>query len=209
MNNNENRKSAAKQINLKHIPGFEGYYKISEQGEVYSIRQSKFLKPRMSQDGYKRVALCVDGKRYEHRVARLVAMTYLDNPNNLPQVNHINFNTLDDYFSNLEWCTGEYNSKYSYEAGRLDGKVRGCNKIYTLTNIYNGKSFSIIGFKNLLKQLNISNSCKHSLLRNANTGKYITKGVLKGLRIDIDDLKVQRLSNDGVGSSESKCGTPE
>lgn len=193
--NNENRQSAAERINYKDIPGFSGYYTISKEGDVYSIRANKNLKPRMSQDGYKRVALCVDGKRYEYRVARLVADAFVDNPENKPQVNHKDLNTINDHFENLEWCTNKENSDHAALAGRREGDLRGIYKAYIFTNVYNGKSFTILGFKSLLKHFNVNDTCKRTLSRRANTGEYIKKGVFKGLKLDIIDLKVQRLSH--------------
>lgn len=204
-NNLQNGQSAAKQIETKDIPGFEEFYSISKNGDVYSKRQNKFLKNRLSKDGYNRVALCVNGKRYEHRVARLVAMTYIDNPNELPQVNHIDLNTLNDSVSNLEWCTNKQNADHAALAGNREGIIRGIYKAYKFTNVFNNKSFVIIGFKNLMKHFNVKDTCKKTLSRRANTGDYIKKGVFKGFKVDVFDLKVQRLSpNQGVDSSESK-----
>ena len=88
MTNNKNGQSAAKQIVLKPIKNWEDLYKISNNGDVYSIRSKKYLKPRLSMDGYKRVALYKDGKSYEYRIARLVAETFVENSEDKPQVNH-------------------------------------------------------------------------------------------------------------------------
>lgn len=62
MKNNENGQSAAKQIILKDVKGFEGLYKISNDGKVWSEYKKDFLKPRLSMDGYERVALSSNGK---------------------------------------------------------------------------------------------------------------------------------------------------
>ena len=115
--NNINRQSAAKQILTKPIKGWEDKYTISINGDVYSIRSNKFLKPRLSLDGYERVCLCNGSIKREYRVHRLVAETFIDNPNNLPQVNHIDGNKLNNYLSNLEWCTPEYNIQHGKEKG--------------------------------------------------------------------------------------------
>lgn len=84
MNNNENWQSAAKRINMRPIKGWEDKYTISDTGKVFSIRNNKFLRPRISMDGYERVCLCDDTKRYEYRVHRLVAEAFMENPNKLP-----------------------------------------------------------------------------------------------------------------------------
>lgn len=69
-------------------------------------------------DGYERVALCRDGKNYEMRVHRLVAEAFIDNPNNLPQVNHKDFNRRNNVFTNLEWCDDYTNTHYSISNNR-------------------------------------------------------------------------------------------
>lgn len=203
-----NRQSAAKQIEMKSIPGFEGYYKITKDGKVFSIKRNKFLKPRLSMDGYKRVSLFVDGKRYEHRIARLVAMTYIDNPENKEQVNHKDYNRINDCLENLEWVTQEENTKHSFDNNRYN--IPENYKVYTFTNVHNGNSFSIIGITNVAKQFGCSKkNFKACITKYANTGMYVKQGMFKGMRIDSENLKVQRLSREGVDSSESKSRTPK
>lgn len=206
MNNNEKWQSAAKQIIMKPIKGFEELYSITEDGNVYSIRRNKFLKPRLSMDGYKRVCLCDDTKRYEFRIARLVADAFVSNPENKEQVNHKDYNRLNDAVDNLEWCSNYENSHYSFDNNRFS--IPKDYKVYTFTNIYNNKSFSIIGMANVAKQFGCSRKNFNAIVtKYTNTGKYVKQGFFKGLRVDSEYLKVQRLSQMGVGSSESKCET--
>jgi len=74
--------------------------------------------------------------------------------------------------------------------------------------VFNGNSFTILGFKNVLKQFGGSKrNFIDRVQKYANTGAYIKYGRFKGLRIDVEDLKVQRLVNNDVPSSEGKCGT--
>ena len=217
--NNENGQSAAKQILVKPIKGWEDLYTISSDGKVFSIRSNKYLKPRLSMDGYERVALCRGNYRREYRIHRLVAEAFLENPDNLPQVNHKDFNTRNNYLENLEWCTNKENTEYSIRNNRkgfgnqiLDREVYGGTfkacKAYTFTNVFNNKSFTIIGIKSVLSQFGCS---KKTFLANVvkycNTGAYVKQGLFKGLRIDSEYLKVQRLVDDDVPSSEGKCGT--
>lgn len=219
--NNKNGQSAAKQILVKPVKGWEDLYTISSDGKVFSIRSQKYLKPRLSMDGYERVALC-RGRKYrrEYRIHRLVAEAFLENPNDLPQVNHKDFNTRNNCLENLEWCTNEYNARYSISNGRSgfgnqfsnrgkDGQFKQY-KAYTFTNVYNNKSFTVIGIKNVLNQFGCS---KKTFLANVvkycNTGAYVKQGLFKGLRIDSEYLKVQRLVDNDVPSSEGKCGTSQ
>lgn len=212
----ENGQSAAEQILTKPIKGWEDKYTISSNGDVYSIRTGKFLKPRLSLGGYARVALCDGGVRREYRVHRLVAEAFLDNPNKYDQINHKDFNTLNNYLDNLEWCDCKYNTHYSIDANRVgfgnqkslrntDGKFKQC-KAYTFTNVYNGKQFTIIGLKNIVKQIGCSmKNVKAIVSKYANSGMYIKQGYFKGLRIDSEYLEVHRLTpNQGVGSSDPK-----
>lgn len=189
----KNRQSAAKQIEMKSIPGWEEHYSITKEGNVYSHKRNKFLKPRKSMDGYNRVALSREGIRREYRVARLVATTFIGQPGTNEQINHKDYNRDNDCLYNLEWVSQEENIKYSFDENRyiIPKNV----KVYTFTNVYNGNSFSIIGIKNVAKQFNSSiKNFKACLTKYANTGQYVKQGMFKGLRIDSEYLKVQRLS---------------
>lgn len=218
--NNENGQSAAKQILVKPIKGWEDLYTISSDGKVFSIRSQKYLKPRLSMDGYERVALSRGrGYRREYRVHRLVAEAFIENPNNLPQVNHKDFNVRNNCLENLEWCSNYDNAHYSMNNDRhgfgknpgirdpKSGRFDAC-KAYTFTNVYNNKSFTIIGIKNVLSQFGCpKKTFLANVVKYCNTGAYVKQGLFKGLRIDSEYLKVQRLVDNDVPSSEGKCGT--
>ncbi|MCF0116886.1 MAG: HNH endonuclease [Bacilli bacterium] len=66
----------------------------------------------MKSDRYYRVTLCKNKKQKTLYIHRLIAETFLDNPNNLPEVNHIDENKHNNNINNLEWCSHEYNMKY-------------------------------------------------------------------------------------------------
>lgn len=102
-------------VELEGIPG----YKISDQGDVYSIRSKRLLKPW--KDGDRRMVQLTGRKKYF--VYRLVALAYLPNPHNHPIVNHIDGNSLNDCVSNLEWCTKSHDVHHAYEMG-LNKQVR-------------------------------------------------------------------------------------
>lgn len=76
-------------------------YLITPDGRVWSCKTNKFLKPSTTNDGYKYVAM--DKIRY--LIHRLVAMTFIENEGELPEVNHINKVRDDNRVENLEWCT--------------------------------------------------------------------------------------------------------
>lgn len=200
----KNGKSAAKQIEMKPIVGWEGLYEITEDGKVYSLKRNIFLKPRLSMDGYNRVCLCNDKFRREYRVARLVAEAFLEKPIDKTQVNHKDYNRQNDTMDNLEWVTDYENTYYSFKEDRF--LIPETYKVYTFTNVYNGKAFSIIGINNVAKQFHCTaKNFKAIICKYANTGMYVKQGIFKGLRVDSEYLKVQRLSQSGVGSSDPKC----
>ena len=101
----------------KDIPGYEGLYQVSNIGEVKSLNykrtgKSHLLKQAKDRDGYFKVILVKDKKHKNKSVHRLVAETFLDNPGNLPQVNHKDENPGNNLVTNLEWCTAKYNVNY-------------------------------------------------------------------------------------------------
>ena len=193
MKNNENRQSAAKQdIELKDIPGFEGLYAISRNGDVYSYKTKKFFNPSTTKDGYLKVALRSNNKAYYYRVHKLVAMTYLDNPDNLSEVNHKDFNRKNNCLDNLEWISHNDNMLHSKINNRFKGD-KPFKKAYTFTNVFNGESFTIIGIKNVAKHFGFKTESITAIKKHVNTGEYVKSGILKNLRIDSVDLKVQRL----------------
>lgn len=67
-----------------YIKGYEGQYSITENGEVYSHKSKKYLKPSKVGKGYLVVNLCKDGKSQHYYIHRLVAEAFIENPNNLP-----------------------------------------------------------------------------------------------------------------------------
>ena len=98
---------------MKYIPGYEGLYAATEDGRIWSYRSKKFLKPRITNSGYCRVALYKDGKAKDFLVHRLVVEAYLPNPDNLPQVNHLDEDKTNNALLNLEWITAAENVNYS------------------------------------------------------------------------------------------------
>lgn len=98
----------------KDIKGFEGYYQISNLGRVKSLSRlsvqnhllpEKILKTCTAQGGYLEVFLYIDGKRYHKKPHKLVADAFIPNPDNLPEVDHINTDKNNNCVDNLRWCT--------------------------------------------------------------------------------------------------------
>lgn len=99
----------------KPIEGFPGYY-VSDRGRVFG-KSGKILSHEIMKKGYHRVGVFKGGKIHHKMVHRLVAEAFIENPNNCPQVNHIDGNKDNNTVDNLEWCTNQYNIKHSIQIG--------------------------------------------------------------------------------------------
>ena len=113
---------------FKPIKGYEDLYEVSDLGNVRNKASGKLLKPRKNRRGYLRVVLYKgDGTHKEYLIHRLVAKAFLPNPLNLLEVNHKDFNKLNNSVDNLEWCSRQYNAEYSLSKPvnqfSLDGRL--------------------------------------------------------------------------------------
>ena len=111
----------------KDIPDYEGLYQVSTLGNVKSLKRGKerLLKPSKTNNGYMFVTLYKNTKHKIFKVHRLVAMTFLENPNNLSCVNHKDENKDNNHVDNLEFCTHEYNNNYGTRNERVSKKMKG------------------------------------------------------------------------------------
>ncbi len=119
---------------IKDIPNYEGLYGITENGEVFSYpkqRSSKEglwlkqntvtnTKKRSKPRSFKAVGLYKNKKRKVFQVHRLVAITYIPNPENKPDVNHIDGDTFNNHVCNLEWVTKKENMEHARKTGLWD-----------------------------------------------------------------------------------------
>lgn len=106
----------------RKVYGFDDYL-CNEQGEIYSLKRNRILKGR-SMKGYRRVVLMKDGKTIDALVHRLIAQTFIPNPENKPEVNHKDGNKKNNSVFNLEWCTHKENVHHAMKTGlKNDRKV--------------------------------------------------------------------------------------
>lgn len=117
----------------KDIPGFEGFYMVSNLGRVKSLprvvmrsngksytHKEVIIKERKNAWGYSTLPLTVSpgaNKQRNWMVHRLVALAFLDNPNNYPQINHKDGDKSNNTPGNLEWCTNSMNQLHAWENG--------------------------------------------------------------------------------------------
>ncbi len=112
---------------FKEIPETNGSYSCDENGNIRSNErwvfnngsgcwyriQERILKPYVTNKGYHVVDLRIDGETKRFLVNRLVAITWIPNPDNFPIINHKDNDPLNNHYTNLEWCTHQYNTRYS------------------------------------------------------------------------------------------------
>ena len=142
----------------KDVDGFEGHYQVSDYGRVRSIKKKILvLKDDYQHNGYKRVYLWKDGRKHNKLVHRLVAISFLPNPNNYSDVNHIDEDKTNNHVANLQWCTHLYNmnfgsvrEKYRVGTGGKWHLQKQGKNFRTLVEVVNGLTMEYT--KNLLRK---------------------------------------------------------
>ena len=105
----------------KDIEGYEELYRVNPNGRVRGIKRGKDL-AHANNGYYKFVGLCKNGKSKYMYVHRLVALSFIPNPKNKPEVNHIDGDKSNNYVDNLEWCTTKENCSHAVKTGLRNHK---------------------------------------------------------------------------------------
>ena len=139
----------------KPIKNYEGLYEVSNKGQVRSLNykrtgEIKILKLRVDKYGYLQVHLSKNGKHYAKSIHRLVAQTFIPNPNNYSQVNHKDEKRDNNNVENLEWCNCKYNNNY----GNRNKKI---SELLALLAIYFKKEYSgfYIDFGKIVNEIRV------------------------------------------------------
>lgn len=167
----------------KDVPGYGGLYQVSNTGKVKSLGRvineqwydgthcrtrvfpEKLLKQKTDTNGYLSVGLHkINGERKRLRVHRIVAITFLDNPNNLPCINHIDECITNNNVNNLEWCTQTYNMNYGNRKAKYrksrGTKVDRLNLEGNYIDTWESMTYAAeIVYKNKFKEVDIRNNC--------------------------------------------------
>lgn len=115
---------------FKPIKGYEGLYKVSDTGEILSIKRNNGYGSRNEDRvrkfcikfGYATIVLSKDDKVKTYLVHRIVAEAFIPNPKKLPQINHRDGNKLNNRVSNLEWCDHSWNQTHARKLGIMGGE---------------------------------------------------------------------------------------
>ena len=197
-----NGQSAGKQVVFKELPidlnGYESKYKITSDGRVYSEYLGDFIKPFYSKGGYVRVKLNYGDRSKKFMMHRLVALAFIPNPENKPQVDHINRNRSDNRVENLQWVTAKENSQLAVERGSKDSMK------YTFINKKTGKIMEFTNRHQMLKKF--GKFCLRYLRQIAEGVRTPMSGMFADYDIIREPLKPQRLFPSGKYTQVSGSG---
>ncbi len=162
-------------MRIKPIKEYEGLYEVSNSGKIFShyalggrhrlINKNKKreVKQRILNGFYYVVSLYKQDKGKIYRVSRLVAETFISNPNNKPQVNHKDGNKLNNNLNNLEWVTRSENIRHAFDTGLSSAKgERNSQAKLTKENILEIRELYKTGryiHKQLAKRFNVTKNC--------------------------------------------------
>lgn len=125
----------------KDIEGFEKY-QISSYGRVKSLRFNKesILKPiKDNGNGYYVVSLYKNKKPFTHKIHRLVGTSFIPNPENKPEINHLNGVKSNNQVTNLDWVTSSENTKHGWQTGLMENTRKAAKKNLSIAHEVNKK----------------------------------------------------------------------
>ena len=159
---------------MKDIPGYENYYAATEDGRIWSYKSNKFLIPYDAK-GYQKVTLSINGKLQPFTVHRLIALTYIPNPENKPTIDHINRDPQDNRVSNLRWATYEEqaknrNNRIFTKEESIKGAITSANNNSKVIEMRDKNNHSI-----LYKTFKNAEDAAEELVHDRTKGSYIRK----------------------------------
>lgn len=117
--------------NWKAIEGTNGMIEVSNEGRVRSLLRGEpyVLKTFPDNKGYHRIRVTIERQKMSFKLHRQVALLFIPNPDNHPQVNHKDGNKNNNAVSNLEWCTNKQNAHHAIENGLWDSVFAGAKRV--------------------------------------------------------------------------------
>lgn len=140
----------------KDIPAYESYYEVSnfgrfrskertvERGSHTFVRKQMYIKTHLNATGYPSVRLIVGKHISRFMVHRLMAICFIDNPEMMPCINHLDGDKLNFSLNNLEWCTHEQNMAHAYDTGLANGAPKISISQFSKEGVFIKKFSSII-----------------------------------------------------------------
>lgn len=163
---------------LRKVVEFGTYYKVSNLGRVKSVdrmtngakSKGQIMKLRKDKDGYLMVNLSEKGKKKTYKVHRLVALAFLENPTNRPEVNHKSGDKADNTVDNLEWVTSKANMRHAHKNGLIAYAkgVKNSNaklndeKVLEIRQLYRTGKYT---YKQIAEKFDISESSAYNVVR--------------------------------------------
>lgn len=164
------------------VSGFDGYYEVSNMGRIKSLARTidcidgsqrryreKIISVKGMMRGHPLALLCRDGRSKSYRVNRLVAIAFIPNPENKPEVNHKNGITADNTVKNLEWNTGQENTLHGRRVLGMCVRERHGQAKLTMDKINEARELRKLGMS--YPELGRRFSVSHVAIRNALIGK--------------------------------------
>lgn len=147
---------------LVPIANFERKYQISSKGEIWNLRDNSWQTQTQNPNGYMKVLLCLNGVREQHLVHRLVAMHFLPNPYQHPQVNHRDGDKTNNTVDNLEWVSRVDNIQHALQTGLRGGYMSLNDKLALVQRVLAGELI-----RDLAKETNRREESLSGMLRRA------------------------------------------
>lgn len=182
-------------LQVKEIIGYEGLYLIDSIGNVVSLpklqgnklhNKYKILQPKISRSGYLEVSLSKNGVLKTYFLHRLIAIHFIENNNNLPQVNHKNGIKTDNRLENLEWVTASENTKHAYDnnlgnfQNTANENLKKINEKASYKKLYfckDDKEYFFNSVKEASETLGLNkDNITRAIRKNQKVGGYIVKG---------------------------------
>ena len=138
------------------IIGFENKYTIDEFGNIFNVYINRYMKPYITNKGYKCIDLIDKNKKQKYLIHRLVALHFIPNPNNYPIVLHLDNNKLNTHYSNLKWGTYSENNSQAIKDG-INTIPRPDNRKFVIISKDKENEFYIDYFKGINETINMIN----------------------------------------------------